>query len=39
VIVDTLEGIVAHDHPWIRAYFHGERGRAIREAGEDHDGA
>jgi phospholipid/cholesterol/gamma-HCH transport system ATP-binding protein len=36
VIVDTLEGIVAHDHPWIRSYFHGARGRAIsaeREAG------
>jgi phospholipid/cholesterol/gamma-HCH transport system ATP-binding protein len=28
VIVDTLRGIVASDHPWIRQYFHGERGRA-----------
>ncbi len=28
VIVDTLEGIVANDHPWIRQYFHGARGRA-----------
>ena len=28
VIVDTLQGIVANDHPWIRQYFHGERGRA-----------
>jgi phospholipid/cholesterol/gamma-HCH transport system ATP-binding protein len=27
VIVDTLEGIVANDHPWIREYFHGARGR------------
>jgi phospholipid/cholesterol/gamma-HCH transport system ATP-binding protein len=27
VIVDTLRGIVASDHPWIRQYFHGERGR------------
>lgn len=27
VIVDTLQGIVANDHPWIRQYFHGERGR------------
>jgi phospholipid/cholesterol/gamma-HCH transport system ATP-binding protein len=27
VIVDTLEGIVGHDHPWIREYFHGARGR------------
>lgn len=25
--VDTLERIVDHPHPWIRAYFHGERGR------------
>ncbi|MCJ7450968.1 MAG: ATP-binding cassette domain-containing protein [Steroidobacteraceae bacterium] len=32
VIVDTLQGIVANDHPWIRQYFHGERGRtALRE--------
>ena len=29
VIVDTLAGIVQNDHPWIRDYFHGERGRAI----------
>ena len=25
---DTLEGIVDHPHPWIRAYFHGARARA-----------
>lgn len=30
VIVDTLEGIVRNDHPWIREYFHGTRGRMIR---------
>jgi len=29
VIVDTLEAIVAHEHPWIRHYFHGGRGRAV----------
>ncbi len=29
VIVDTLAGIVANDHPWIREYFHGARGRLI----------
>jgi phospholipid/cholesterol/gamma-HCH transport system ATP-binding protein len=34
VIVDTLEGIVANDHPWIREYFHGARGRALDLAGE-----
>jgi phospholipid/cholesterol/gamma-HCH transport system ATP-binding protein len=28
VIVDTLQGIVANDNPWVRRYFHGERGRA-----------
>ena len=40
VIVDTLEGIVANDHPWIRHYFHGGRGRgALRAAQEDGRGA
>jgi phospholipid/cholesterol/gamma-HCH transport system ATP-binding protein len=29
VIVDTLEGIVRNEHPWIREYFHGARGRLI----------
>ena len=29
VIVDTLAGIVRNDHPWIREYFHGARGRVI----------
>ena len=33
VIVDTLEGIVANEHPWIRQYFHGARGRAGVAAG------
>jgi phospholipid/cholesterol/gamma-HCH transport system ATP-binding protein len=26
--IDTLEGIVQHQHPWIQAYFHGERATA-----------
>jgi phospholipid/cholesterol/gamma-HCH transport system ATP-binding protein len=26
--IDTLEGIVRHSHPWIQAYFHGERASA-----------
>ena len=32
---DTLEGIVNHPHPWIHAYFHGERARrrGMRTAG------
>jgi phospholipid/cholesterol/gamma-HCH transport system ATP-binding protein len=25
---DTLAGIVQHEHPWIQAYFHGERAEA-----------
>jgi phospholipid/cholesterol/gamma-HCH transport system ATP-binding protein len=29
--IDTLEGIVKHEHPWIRAYFHGERARLHAE--------
>lgn len=37
VIVDTLEGIVANDHPWIRHYFHGARGRSMA-AGRGSDG-
>jgi phospholipid/cholesterol/gamma-HCH transport system ATP-binding protein len=39
VIVDTLEGIVANDHPWIRQYFHGARGRAALLQMEPRDGA
>ncbi len=27
MIADTLEGIVQHPHPWIQAYFHGERAK------------
>ena len=29
VIVGTLEEIIDYDHPWIREYFHGARGRAV----------
>jgi phospholipid/cholesterol/gamma-HCH transport system ATP-binding protein len=29
IIVDTLAGIVRNEHPWIREYFHGARGRPI----------
>jgi phospholipid/cholesterol/gamma-HCH transport system ATP-binding protein len=39
VIVDTLEGIVANDHPWIRQYFHGARGRAAGLCEASGDGA
>jgi phospholipid/cholesterol/gamma-HCH transport system ATP-binding protein len=39
VIVDTLEGIVASEQPWIRHYFHGARGRTVVGRLEDDDGA
>ncbi len=28
MVVDTLEGLMRHPHPWIREYFHGPRARA-----------
>jgi phospholipid/cholesterol/gamma-HCH transport system ATP-binding protein len=31
---DTLEGITANPHPWIQAYFHGER--ALRFGAQSH---
>ena len=31
MVADTLEGIVNNPHPWIQAYFHGERARARLE--------
>jgi phospholipid/cholesterol/gamma-HCH transport system ATP-binding protein len=37
--IDTLEGIVNHEHPWIQDYFHGERARARLAALENHRGA
>jgi len=37
--VDTFEGIVGNEHPWIRDYFHGERGRAARANQERRRGA
>jgi phospholipid/cholesterol/gamma-HCH transport system ATP-binding protein len=39
VIVDTLPRIVEHEHPWIREYFHGKRGRAMPVAPEPARGA
>jgi phospholipid/cholesterol/gamma-HCH transport system ATP-binding protein len=36
MISGTLDEITRNDHPWIRDYFHGERGRASRGlAGKD----
>ncbi len=31
MVVDTLEGILENDHPWIREYFHGPRARRARQ--------
>ena len=28
IVVDTLDGIMRNDHPWIAEYFHGPRARA-----------
>ena len=39
VIVDSLEGIVRNDHPWIRHYFHGSRARSMVSRPEDSRGA
>jgi phospholipid/cholesterol/gamma-HCH transport system ATP-binding protein len=36
--VDTLEGIVNNPHPWIQAYFHGERARSHLAAVGPHAG-
>jgi phospholipid/cholesterol/gamma-HCH transport system ATP-binding protein len=33
IVVDTLDGIVRNEHPWIAEYFHGPRARAARAAG------
>jgi len=33
---DTLAGITANPHPWIQAYFHGERARRFGEEGGRH---
>jgi phospholipid/cholesterol/gamma-HCH transport system ATP-binding protein len=32
IVVDTLEGIMKHPHPWIQEYFHGPRARAVQQA-------
>ncbi len=29
VVVGTMEEMLAYDHPWVREYFHGPRGRAV----------
>lgn len=31
IVVDTLDGLLKNDHPWIRDYFHGPRMRAVQK--------
>lgn len=33
VVVGTMEELLAYDHPWVREYFHGPRGRAAAPKG------
>ena len=33
VVVGTMDEMLAYDHPWVREYFHGPRGRAAAPAG------
>jgi phospholipid/cholesterol/gamma-HCH transport system ATP-binding protein len=33
IVVDTLDGIMRNDHPWIAEYFHGPRARSVQTAG------
>jgi phospholipid/cholesterol/gamma-HCH transport system ATP-binding protein len=32
MVVDTLEGLMQHPHPWIKEYFHGPRSRSAQAA-------
>ena len=31
VVVGTMEELLVYDHPWVKEYFHGPRGRAARQ--------
>jgi phospholipid/cholesterol/gamma-HCH transport system ATP-binding protein len=33
VVVGTMDELLAYDHPWVREYFHGPRGRAAAPKG------
>ncbi len=39
IVVDTLDALRLLDHPWIRDYFHGPRGRAALDAGAETSGS
>ena len=34
MVSDSLEGILQNPHPWIQAYFHGPRARAVERAAD-----
>lgn len=34
VVVGTIDELLAYDHPWVREYFHGPRGRAAAKQQE-----
>lgn len=36
LILDTIDNLLQSDHPWIKEYFHGPRGRAMLAQGEAH---
>ena len=31
VVVGTMAELLEYDHPWVKEYFHGPRGRAARQ--------
>jgi phospholipid/cholesterol/gamma-HCH transport system ATP-binding protein len=39
MVSDTLTGIMDNPHPWIQAYFHGERARGYNARAGESDGA
>lgn len=36
LVLDTIDNLLQSDHPWIKDYFHGPRGRAVLAQGEAH---
>lgn len=36
LVLDTIDNLLQSDHPWIKNYFHGPRGRALLAQGEAH---
>jgi len=36
IAAGSIDQMLAHDHPWLRSYFHGKRARAIVTGGDVH---